>query len=529
MRSSFRRLLRWYFVVPTGLVAVGLAIPLAYLVYRGLGAESSRVFELVLSVRNARLLANTVLLAAGVLLAATLLSFPMAWLTARTDLRPRRLFAVVGVVPLAVPGYVMAYVILGLTGSYGMIARLIAVDVPSVSGYWGALIALSIYTSPYLFLNLRAAMLQLDPALEEAARSLGYNSRQVLLRVTLPQLRPAFLAGALLVTLHVMGDFGVVSLMRFETFSYAIYLQFAAAYDRTYAALLALMLLAMTVVVLYVEVRLLRDVPLFRGGAVSRWAHAGAPLGRWRAAAASYAVLFTVVALVIPVATILTWTFSGSAVELNRLARPLWNAVTASGPAAFSAALLAVPIAYMSVRLSSRLTKGIERLAYVGYAIPPLALALAYIFFSLSAAPALYQTLGLLVTAYTLHFLAEAIGPVRSALYLAPRHVEEAARSLGRTPLRAFTAATLPLLRTGIVVSIAFVFLSALKELPLTILLSPPGFETLSINVWSYTSEAMFGSAGPYALTLIVLSAAFVALLLRHETSPAVGIQSGAD
>ncbi len=510
-------------------MAVGLAIPLSYLVYRGLGAESSRVFDLVLSARNVRLLANTVLLAAGVLVAATLLSFPLAWLTSRTDLRPRRLFTVVGVLPLAVPGYVMAYVILGLTGSYGMIARLFATDVPSVSGYWGALMALSIYTSPYLFLNLRAGMLQLDPSLEEAARSLGYNSREVLLRVTLPQLRPAFLAGALLIVLHVMGDFGVVSLMRFETFSYAIYLQFAAAYDRTYAALLALMLLAMTVVVLYAEVRLLRSVPLFRGGAVSRWAGAGARLGRWRPAAVAYAVFFATVALVIPVATIMAWSMGGHSVDIARLAQPLWNAVTASGPAAFASALLAVPIAYMSVRLSSRLTKGIERLAYVGYAIPPLALALAYIFFALSAAPALYQTLGLLVMAYTLHFLAEAIGPVRSSLYLAPRHVEEAARSLGRTPLRAFAAATLPLLRTGIVVSVAFVFLSALKELPLTILLSPPGFETLSINVWTYTSEAMFSSAGPYALTLIVLSAVFVALLLRHETSPVMGVQAGTD
>jgi iron(III) transport system permease protein len=131
----------------------------------------------------------------------------------------------------------------------------------------------------------------------------------------------------------------------------------------------------------------------------------------------------------------------------------------------------------------------------------------------------IYQTLALLVFAYTLHFLAEAIGPVRAALYQLSPNVEEAARSLGYSPLRAFATTTLPLLRTGIVVSVAFVFLSALKELPLTILLSPPGFETLSTNVWGFANEAMFARAAPYALAIVAVSAIFVGILLKREGS----------
>ncbi len=155
-------------------------------------------------------------------------------------------------------------------------------------------------------------------------------------------------------------------------------------------------------------------------------------------------------------------------------------------------------------------------MAYIGYATPPVALALASIFFTLQI-PGIYQTLWVLIFAYTLHFLAEAIGPVRSALYQAPPRLEEAAQSLGYAPLKAFIKATFPLLRGGLTASTALVFLSAMKELPLTVLLSPAGYETLAVNVWGYTTEAEFAKAAPYALVILLFSALFLGLLLIQE------------
>jgi iron(III) transport system permease protein len=150
-----------------------------------------------------------------------------------------------------------------------------------------------------------------------------------------------------------------------------------------------------------------------------------------------------------------------------------------------------------------------------------LAFALAIIFFALRAAPWLYQTLALLVGAYALHFLAEAVGPVRTALYQAPRRLEEAARVLGRTPAQAFFGVTFPLLRRGLAVSVAFVFLSALKELPIAFLLSPLGFRTLAMGVWSASTEALYSVAAPYALMLIASSSLLVGLLLvERQTLP---------
>ncbi|MFQ5571085.1 MAG: ABC transporter permease [Rhodothermales bacterium] len=515
--SAYRRAVPWYFVLPALLVTAGVLVPLIYLLTRGFQAESAELTSLLFRMRNLRLFANTAALAGGVLVVSSLLAFPLAWLTTRTDLRATRFFTLLGVLPLAVPGYVMAYVLLATTGGYGTLARLFDLGVPRLSGYGGSLIALSLYTFPYLFLNLRSALIGLDPALEESAQSLGYTPFQVFLRVTLPQLRPAFYAGALLIGLHVLGDFGVVSLMRFETFSYALYLQYNASYDRIYAAWLALMLLAMTGGMLFLEARLLRGLLFHRTGAGAKRKAAPVTLGAWRFPAYGFVVVLSIVAIVLPVLTVAYWIGPGDGHEgWIDLGKALWSSVLASAPAAGLAVALALPLAYLGVRRPSPASRAMERVAYLGYATPPLAFALALIFFTLQALPGLYQTLLLLVFAYALHFLAEAIGPVRSALYQAPPRLEEVARSLGRSPLRAFFEATFPLLRRGLLVSLAFVFLSAMKELPLTFLLSPIGFETLALNVWGYTNEALFGAAAPYALTIMGFSAAFVGLLLRE-------------
>ena len=494
---------RWYVAVPVTVVSVGVVIPLAYLLVRAGEAEAGELADLVFRWRNVRLLWNTVSLTMGVLVGTIALAFPLAWLTTRTTVPGRGLLTLLGVLPLAVPGYVMAYVLLATTGMYGTLAQVLGVVLPRLSGYEGAAIALSLGTFPYLFLNLRTALLGLDPSLEESAQALGYNRWQVFTRVVLPQLRPAFLSGGLLVMLHVLGDFGVVSLMRFETFSYALYLQYAAAYDRVYAACLALMLLALTIGILFLEAPLRMD------------------LGRWALPALVFAAVLGGVSVGLPVLTVGYWMADSAATGLPwaSLGEALWASVSASAPAAILAAGLALPVAYAGVRDPSRSTQVIERVAYLGYATPPLAFALALIVFTLGAVPSAYQTLGLLVFAYALHFMAEAIGPIRSALYQAPPNLEEAARSLGRTPAQAFFGVTVPLLKRGLLVSVAFVFLSAMKELPITFLLSPIGFESLALKTWASANEAMFGAAAPYALTIMFFSAAFVGLLLVQEKS----------
>ena len=512
----------WPLWFPLAVVVVGVLVPLGYLVVRAFGADADELVSLVFRARNLRLLGNTLGLAGAVLVLTTALAAPLAWLVTRTDLRGRRIATLLGVLPLAVPGYVMAYALLATAGPNGTLASLTGWVVPRPSGFVGAWLALSLYSFPYLFLNLRTALLGLDPGLEESARSLGAGKRETLWRVVLPQLRPAFGAGGLLILLHVLGDFGVVSLMRFETFSYAIYLQYAASYDRVYAAWLALMLLALTAALLWGEARLLRGQRLDRAGTgLARRTHRHR-LGAWHAPAWGFAGGVGVASVGLPAVTVLYWLGRSPARGTwGDLLTALGDSCLASAPAALLAGALALPIAYLGVRQPSARAQALERIAYLGYATPPLAFALALVFFSLRVVPFAYQTLGLLVVAYALHFLAEAIGPVRSALYQAPRQAEEAARSLGRSPLGAFREATFPLVRRGLVVSLAFVFLSALKELPITFLLSPLGFQTLATRMWSAASESLFSVAAPYALALILTSTLLVGLLLADRTPEA--------
>lgn len=491
-------------------------LPLVYLGLRAGQADPSQALDLVFRARNAQLLANTLLLAAAVLASGIALALPTAWAVTRSNLPFRGAFTWIAAVPLAIPGYILAYAYLGLTGSNGILHRLIDLRVDRPEGFLGAWFILTVATAPYLFLNLRAAFLNFDPALEAAARSLGAGPGDSFRRVVLPQLKPAMASGGLIVLLHVLGDFGVVALMRFETFSYALYLQYAASFDRTYAAWLALILLALTVVLLLVDGRLVSRVRLHRAGSGVRRGVPLSELGRWRWPLAGALALFSALTVLAPVAAVVYWFLQSPGFSGSVFRRAIVGSLSAAGPAALAATLLAVPVVYLSVRYPSRLSRVLERSAYLGYATPPLALALAVIFFTLQAAQPLYQTLGLLIFAYVLHFQAEALGPMRSGLLAAPPRLEEAARSLGRGPRAAFLAATFPLLRRSLAISVAIVFLSAMKELPLTFLLSPPGFETLAVNVWSYTNEAMFAEAAPFALGILVVSGAAVGVLVAR-------------
>ena len=199
------------------------------------------------------------------------------------------------------------------------------------------------------------------------------------------------------------------------------------------------------------------------------------------------------------------------------LAEALGHALLVALPVAFLSVGMALPIAYLASRYPSAASRTLERLAYLAYAIPPLAYALAWIFFSLRTLPFLYGTLALLVLALALHFLTESLGPVRSALAQVPPRLEEAARTLGDTPTRAFFRVTFPLLWRGAAAGGSLAFIGAMKELPITLLLAPTGFSTLATRVFGYTQEAMFAEAAPFALLIVGLSAAFVGVLLWNE------------
>ncbi len=204
-------------------------------------------------------------------------------------------------------------------------------------------------------------------------------------------------------------------------------------------------------------------------------------------------------------------------VPLSFVGGAVGNAISASALAAAIAVAAAVPVAVLAVRFPGPRSRLIEAASYVGFAMPGIVVALALVFFGAHYARPLYQTLAMLVFAYLVMFLPMAVGSVRSSLLQVSPGVEEAARGLGRSPMRVLATVTLPLVWPGIVSGAALVFLTTMKELPATLLLSPIGFDTLATEMWSAADEGFFARAAVPGLLLVGVSTVPVALLLARE------------
>lgn len=508
--------------VPAVLVAAGVLVTPAYLFVRASADGIARVLELLLDAELVRLLVTTASLAVVVTAACVVLGVALAFLTTRTDVPGRRVLAVATALPLVVPTYVGAYALIATFAPGGLLSDAVAAvgfGPRSLSpyGFWGAAVALTLFSYPYVLLTVQAAVRGLDPSLEEASRTLGVGPWRTFLRVTVPQLRTATASGALLVTLYVLSDFGAVTLLRVSTFTRVIYLRYSATFDRTSAAVLALALVAVTVVVLVLEARAgrARVGDLATGGGGTRRELPILELGRWRWPAALLCWGVVVVALVGPVAVASTWLVRGLAVgdphvlpDMGTVLRTL----QAAGFGAVVAAAAALPVALWSTRGGGRLSRLVERASYTGYALPGIVVALSLVFVGVRLGP-LYQSLTMLVVAYVVLFLPQAIGALRASLLQVPPSLEEAARTLGDRPVRALRRAVLPLARGGALSGAALVFLTIVKELPATLLLAPVGFDTLATRIWATTTEAFFARAAVPALLLLVVGSVPLAVL----------------
>jgi iron(III) transport system permease protein len=517
--------------VPVALAVLAVAavalvlLPLAYLMLRA-GSGGLDALRVLGRPGTPHLVGMTGALVAAVTVAAIAVGLPLAWLVTRTDLPARRLIAVAAPLPLVIPSYVAALALLGAFGPRGLLQRVLEGSLgverlPEIYGFVGAWLALTLSTYPYVFLLTAAALRGLDPALEEAARTLGHSGWSVFRRVTLPGLRPSLGAASLLVALYTLSDFGAVSLMQYDALTRSIYLQYRSLFDRTPAAVLALVLVALTVVLLVLEERSRRGVRLHGSASGARRPPQIVSLRRWRWPAVVFSVGVLTLFLLAPVAVLVYWCVR--AVDLGRGISFAWEAafssLSVSTLAAAAAVLAVLPVAFLSQRYPRGWTRAAERLSFTGNALPGIVIALSLVFFAANYAEPLYQTLALLVFAYVVRFFPQALAGVGSALHAVNPRVEEAARSLGRGPILALVTVTVPLIRRGLLAGAALVFLNAMKELPATLLLRPTGFDTLATEIWKYTSLGAYSRAAPPALLLILVSAPVVYLLAARRST----------
>jgi iron(III) transport system permease protein len=521
--GTIRRRAPLLLTVPALATVGAVLLPLAYLVVRAAGADRD-AWEVLDVDRTGPLVLDTGALVAVVVFCAAAIGVPLAWLVVRTDVPGGAFWAVAAALPLVIPSYVAALVLLGALGPRGLLQDLLEEPfgverLPEVYGLPGAAVALTLSTYPYVFLLTAAALRDLDPALEEAARSLGHTRFAAFRRVTLPALRPSVAAGCLLVALYVLSDFGAVSLMDYPALTRSIYLQYQALFDREPAAVLSLVLVCLAALVLVLESRFRRRARYHRASPGAARASAPVALGHWRWPALAFCSLVVGVFLVLPIGVLTYWTWE--AVPLDRPVGLPWeqalNSVLASSLAAGIAAVAVLPVAFLSQRHPAPWTRILERASFTANALPGIVIALSLVFFGARYGGILYQTLAMLVFAYVVRFLPQALAASGAALRTVDPRVEEAARGLGHGELSVLARVTVPLIRPGLLAGAALVFLSAMKELPATLLLRPIGFDTLATEIWTATSVAAYTEAAPAALLLVAVSAPFVYVLAARR------------
>ena len=505
-----------YLVVVAGLVAIAMILPLLYLIIQAI--ESGWViFEYLQRGRTLQIIGRSFLLVGLVSVGSVALALPVAWITVRTDLPFRQIWAVLTILPLAIPSYVGAFVVALVLGPRGMLQTIlepIGVErLPEIYGLPGAALTLTILSYPYVLLPVRAMLLRLDPAFEESSRVLGSGPKETFFRSTVPIVRPAIASGALLTGLYALSDFGAVSLMRYETFTWAIFLQYES-FNSELAASLSIILIGCALVILSFESK-------FRGrGRYARIGTGGARipklalLGAWRWPCLFACFCLVSVSLVMPIGVLSYWVVRGLAIGENpgSVSNAMINSVYASVVAAFFAVCMSLPVAGLSIRYPSRISTLLERASYAGYTLPGIVVALSLVFFGLNVVPQLYQTFGLLTFSYLVLFLPVALSPIRSSLSQLNPRLEEAARTLGHNPMQVLWSIVIPSVRPGLVAGFVLVFLVTIKELPATLILSPIGFKTLATTIWAAASEAFFARAAFPALLLIVVSGVMLSL-----------------
>lgn len=522
MKSSVRPPL--FLILAAAVVAVAITLPLVYLVIRAVSIGAGEFWTLITRPRNIDVFLQSAAMAATVTVFSALIAVPLAFLTVRTDLPGRKFWLIATTLPLAVPSYVGSFALIATLAPRGSFLQILleplgVEELPSIYGFPGAVLAITLFTYPYLLLSIRSGLQGIDPSIEEAGRSLGYSSKETFFKVVLPQLRPSMIAGGLLVALYALRDFGTPSLMRFDSFTRVIFIQYKASFNRNTAAVLSLMLVTLVLLILWLEYRMRSRAAYYTRGSASLRPPKIVKLGIWKWPALGFCLLITSFGVVLPVGITLFWLIRGLNTGYNfpNLLPIILNSILASGLAAIAAIIFALPIAILSVRFPTKITAIIERCSYISFGLPGIVIALSLVFFGANYLPLIYQTLPMLIFAYLVLFLPQSVGAIRSSLLQVNPQIEESARSLGRNSWQTLKEITFPLVRPGVLSGAVLVFLTAIKELPATMLLSPIGFRTLATHIWQATENVDFADAAAASLTMLVVSMGSTFLVLSQE------------
>lgn len=530
-------------------LAVLVAAPLLVIVSSWLEPQTAvwrHLSETVLS----RLALNTFVLALGVSAGVLVIGVGLAWLTAMCEFPGRRFFDWALMLPLAIPAYVSAFVMLGLLDFSGPVQTLLrAVFGPH--GYWfpeirsggGVIAVMVLVLYPYVYMLARSAFLTQGRATMESARVLGLGPWGGFFRAVVPMARPAIVVGVSLALMEALADFGAVAVFNYDTFTTAIYKSWFGLFSLQAASQLASLLLLFVALVLLGE-RRLRGRAHYHAALpntrAQRYELAGAL--RWLATAAAGGLF--AVAFMIPVTQLLVWTWGVIGTDLTaRYLELLLHTLMLGGLAALLTVAGALLLAYMRWSHRDPVTRSVVSVATLGYALPGTVLAVGIMLtftgvdrFVASvwqavggeSAPRVFAgTVAILLLAYLVRFLAVAFGPIESGFARIKSCLAEAARNLGAPPAELMRRVYLPLLRPGLLTAALLVVVEVMKEMPATLLLRPFGWDTLAVRVFEMTAEGEWERAALPAITLVLAGLIPVIILVQRSAGAVFSSAAG--
>ena len=507
-------------LLKVGVLGIGFlfSFPAGYLIWRNFTGDRSSL-TLLKESQVLSPLQRSLVLAVSVSVTTAVLGVLFAWLTSRCDLPGRRFWKVVLPIPLVFPSFIGAAAFIRTMNPGGFLNDLLQGiginNVVEIRGFFGAWFVLTLFCYPYVYLPVAAKLQHLPSSLEETSRVLGRSPLKTFQHVVYPQISSVLYAGTLLVFLYTISDFGAVQLLRYDTLTRSI--ATAQLANKSLSLALGLLLLVIAGVVVFAERMVSRTTPSAGQSEI------GPPLeyalGGWRIPAVALVSFITLLSLGAPLFTLGKWAFDGIrrgsgnsqplTLDGGQIWESTWNTLSISVVAGLAAIIAVLPIAILISRFRSKTGTLAHFLVIATFAVPGILIALSMRFWSLQtdwAYNLFNNTKALLVFSYVVRFGSLAMGVVLLSVAAIPRNLEDAGQTLGVTRFSRFVRINLPLMAPGLGAAAGLVILSTMKELPITLLISPLGFSTLATRMFSSFEEAFIAEAGILAVILVGLS-----------------------
>ena len=521
-------------VLSISLFALLFSIPILIILLSLFNEYSENWFHIYNTVLNEYVL-NSFTLFIGVSIGVFILGVPTAWIVATSDFKFKKIISCALVLPFAVPPYIMAYSFTGLFDSYGTANELIRsafdtadnyVFFPSIRNIGGAIIVFSLTLYPYIYLISYNAFLNQSRDIFDVSRTLGLSKIKTFFKIGIPITRPAIVAGLMIVAMETLSDFGAVEHFAIPTFTTGIFRAWFGLYDLTTAKQLAANLFIIFLVLIAIEKFSRRKINYINNSISNKNLTVTKLKGKWESIAIAICLIPIIFGFLIPCSQLLYWTINYKLSFFDEnLLYTIFNSVYLALISGLFCIVIGTLINYLLRINKSKFLSLLNNIITSGYGIPGIVLSVGilnfFLFLDESLNVFLIGTVLGLIFAYSIKFYALPNSSIQSGLKKISVNLDDVTKTMGYNKIKLLLKVHVPLLRNSYLTGILIFMIDVIKELPMTLILRPFNFNTLSVSAYTYAAdERMVEAAAPsIAIIMVCLIPIFFVFKSIKETT----------